>query len=417
VVARRPAHHATTVALTPLPKTAAPALPTARLLVVAGAMFASVSSEFLPTGILPDISADLGVSPSQVGLLVTVFAFTVALTAAPLLRLTMPLSRKHLMIAMLVAFAITNVICALAPNYWVLAGARVFGGLAHGLFWAVAGPYASRLVASAQVVRATAVTNSGGTLAFMLGVPIGTAIGHAFGWRAAFAIMAAAIVVFAVLVAAFLPPVEHRVALRTGEIPIPARRDPTLPLVVLVCVTVLLAFAGQNVLMTFIAPWLLEVPAVGGAAIAPILFVGGVGGALGLVVAGWVGNRDPHRVLTAIVGLLGLVGVGFALAGSILPAALVLVFLWNVVSGTLPPLAHGVLMRDTSPRLRDTASAWLTVSFNASIGAGALIGAGVVAVSGVAPLPWVLAGFCAVAVVVLLVETRRTRRRAGSLAR
>ena len=400
MVARRPAHHATTVALTPLPKTAAPALPTARLLVVAGAMFASVSSEFLPTGILPDISADLGVSPSQVGLLVTVFAFTVALTAAPLLRLTMPLSRKHLMIAMLVAFAITNVICALAPNYWVLAGARVFGGLAHGLFWAVAGPYASRLVASAQVVRATAVTNSGGTLAFMLGVPIGTAIGHAFGWRAAFAIMAAAIVVFAVLVAAFLPPVEHRVALRTGEIPIPARRDPTLPLVVLVCVTVLLAFAGQNVLMTFIAPWLLEVPAVGGAAVAPILFVGGVGGALGLVVAGWVGNRDPHRVLTAIVGLLGLVGVGFGIATLAMPGLTELLLL-SLIAGWA--IARGVMEIVVAIRLRKAIDNEWTMGLSGllSIGFGALLiarpGAGALAMAMVIGIFMIVIGTAAIA--------------------
>lgn len=393
-----------------MPKTAAPAFPLARLLVVAGAMFASVSSEFLPTGILPEIARDLDVSEAQVGLLVTVFAFTVAFTAAPLTTLTQRYSRKPLMIVLLGAFAITNIVCALAPTYWVLAAARVFGGLAHGLFWAVAGPYASRLVASAQVVRATAVTNSGGTLAFMLGVPIGAAIGHAFGWRWAFGIMAITIVVFALLVAAFLPPVEHRVSLRTGEIPIAIRRDPTLPFVILICVTILLAFAGQNTMNTFIAPWLLGVPQVDSAAIAPILFVAGVGGAIGLGIAGMLGNRDPHRLFTVLVSLLGLVGVALALVGAILPAALVTVFVWNIVSGAIPPLAHGMMMRDTSLRLRDTASAWLTVSFNAAIGGGALIGAGIVAWSGVAVLPWALSAFCAIAVVVLLIETARVRR-------
>jgi len=393
-----------------MPKTAAPAFPLARLLVVAGAMFASVSSEFLPTGILPEISAELGVSESQVGLLVTVFAFTVALTAAPLTGLTRRFSRKRLMIAMLIAFAITNVVCAIAPDYAVLTGARVFGGLAHGLFWAVAGPYASRLVASVHVVRATAVTNSGGTLAFMLGVPIGAAIGHAFGWRAAFGIMAGVIVLFALLVAAFLPPVEHRVTLRTGEIAIPARRDPTLAIVILICVTILLAFSGQNTMNTFIAPWLLGVPQIDSSAIAPVLFLGGVGGAVGLALAGWLGNRDPHRLLTLLVGLLGLVGIALALFGASLPAALVLIFVWNVVSGAIPPLAHGLMMRDTSLRLRDIASAWLTVSFNTAIGLGALIGAGVVAAWGVAPLPWSLTFFCAIGVVVLLIETARIRR-------
>lgn len=385
-------------------------MPIARLLVVAGAMFASVSSEFLPTGILPEIAAELRVSESQVGLLLTVFAFTVAFTAAPLSALTRRYSRKWLMVVLLGAFAITNLVCALAPDYWVLAGARVFGGLAHGLFWSVAGPYASRLVASAQVVRATAITNSGGTLAFMLGVPIGAAIGHALGWRWAFGVMAITIVAFAVLVAAFLPPVDHRVTLRTGEIPIPARRDPTLPLVLLICVTILLAFTGQNTLSTFIAPWLLGVPGVAPVAIAPILFLGGVGGAIGLVLSGLLGARDPHRLFTVLVGMLGLVAIALALLGPITPAAIVVLVLWNIVAGMVPPLAHGLMMRDTSLRLRDTASAWLTVSFNTAIGCGALIGAGVVAWLGVPALPLVLAAFCAVAVVVLIIETARTRR-------
>ena len=241
-------------------------------------------------------------------------------------------------------------------------------------------------------------------------MPVGAAIGHAFGWRAAFGIMAGVIILFALLVAAFLPPVEHRVSLRTGEIPIAARRDPTLPLVILICITIVLAFSGQNVMNTFIAPWLIGVPQVDSSAIAPILFVGGVGGAVGLALAGWLGNRDPHRLLTLLVGLLGLVGIAMALLGEILPAALVMIFVWNVVSGAIPPLAHGLMMRDTSLRLRDIASAWLTVSFNFAIGFGALIGAGVVAVWGVTPLPWALTFFCSIGVVVLLIEMARLRR-------
>ena len=223
--------------------------------------------------------------------------------------------------------------------------------------------------------------------------------------------MAGVIILFALLVAAFLPPVDHRVSLRTGEIPIAARRDPTLPLVILICVTIVLAFSGQNVMNTFIAPWLLGVPQVDSSAIAPILFVGGVGGAVGLALAGWLGNRDPHRLLTVLVGLLGLVGIAMAPPGDILPAALVM----SVVSGAIPPLAHGLMMRDTSLRLRDIASAWLTVSFNTAIGLGALIGAGVVAAWGVAVLPWGLTFFCAIGVVVLLIETARIRRVARRL--
>src|SRR4051794_21438199 len=108
--------------------------PLFRLLVLTGAIFVSVTSEFLPTGLLPDMAAELGVSESQIGLLITVFAGTVVLSTAPLTVLTRRYSRKWLMVLLLGAFALTNVLCAVAPTYEVLLVARVLGGLAHGLF-------------------------------------------------------------------------------------------------------------------------------------------------------------------------------------------------------------------------------------------------------------------------------------------
>ena len=165
------------------------------LLVLAGAIFVSVSSEFLPTGLLPDISADLGVSESRVGLLVAVFAFTVVVTAAPLTVLTRRFSRKGLLVALLGIFALSNLLAAAAPNYETLAAARVLGGFAHGLFWAVVGPYVSLLVAPRQLARAISVTTGGGALAFMLGVPFTAALGHVVGWRWAFVAMAVLVVV------------------------------------------------------------------------------------------------------------------------------------------------------------------------------------------------------------------------------
>jgi len=170
--------------------------PLFRLLVISGAVFVSITSEFLPMGLLPVMSADLDLSKAQVGLLVTVFAFTVVLSTTPLTLVTQRFPRKGLMVVLLLAFAIANVLAASAQTYAFLVVARVFGGLAHGLFWAVAAPYASRLVTRAQLVRALSVTNAGGTAAFILGIPLGTVLGHALGWRFAFLVMAGVVLVF-----------------------------------------------------------------------------------------------------------------------------------------------------------------------------------------------------------------------------
>jgi len=395
-----------------MPKTAAP-FPFARLTVISGAIFVCVSSEFLPTGILPDIAAGLRVSEAQAGLLVSVFAFTVVVSTVPLTRLTQRYSRKWLMVTVLAIFAVTNVVCALAPDYWTMLTGRILGGLAHGVFWAVTAPYAARLVKPSQIVRATSVTNAGGTLAFILGVPMGAAIGHALGWRLAFVVMAVLVVVFAILVVLFLPPVEHRVTLKTGEIALPARKDPTIGIVVLVCVIVALVFMGQNTLSTYVAPWLLQVPRFDDDLIASILMIGGISGAVGLVIAGVVGDRDPHRMLFGFIATAILAIAALALLGPLGWPALGPYLVWNVAVSVLPPLTQGLMMRDVSPRLRDMAAASLTTSFNLAIGGGALVGAGVVAWLGVPALPWFMIGFLALALVFVVIEAWRKQRRSA----
>ena len=280
--------------------------PWVALIVIAATIFVSVTCEFLPTGLLPDIAAELEVSESQVGFLVTLFAGTVVLTAAPLAILTRRLSRKSLVIVVMALFLVANVGAGLAPTYELLAAARVLGGLAHGLFWAVMGAYAAHLVPKKQLGRAVAITSSGATAAFVLGVPLGTALGHAVGWRLAFISIAGIILVLIALVVRYLPAVDRHVEppLRTGEIRLPRRRDPSLPLIVMMCAVVLTALTGHNLFYTYVAPWLTTVAGVAPDALAGVLFLYGGAGAIGLVAAGVVADRFPR---TALVGALSLI--------------------------------------------------------------------------------------------------------------
>jgi DHA1 family inner membrane transport protein len=377
------------------------------LLVLSGAIFVSVSSEFLPTGLLPDMAADLGVSESRVGLLVTLFAVTVVVSTVPLTALTRRFDRKSLMVVLLGVFALANVLAALAPSYELLAGARVLGGLAHGLFWAVTGPYAARLVPRHQLARAVSLTNAGGTFAFILGVPFGTALGQALGWQLAFAVMGGVVLVFLVLVVLFLPSVEHRVPLATGEIALPARRDRTVPAVVIVGLSVFLFVTGQNVFYTYIAPWAITVGGVGADAVPGLLFAYGAAGAVGLLLAGVLGDRLPRAaVLGGLVGIL-LSVLLLATAGPSSPVVVVVgMVAWSVFFGGLPALFHARNLHSASLRIRDLAAAWLTISFNSAIASGALIGGLLLDEVGLASLPWALMVFVAVGAVFILATDR-----------
>ena len=381
--------------------------PLFRLLVITGAIFVSVSSEFLPTGLLPDMASDLRVSESQVGLLVTLFAFTVAITTVPLTRLTQRFSRKWLMVFLLIVFAIANVLAGLSHTYEFLVFARVLGGLAHGLFWAVTGPYASRLVTRRQLVRALSVTNAGGTAAFILGVPFGTALGHAVGWQVAFFVMAGVVLFFTVLVVLFLPPVEHRHTLTTGEIGLPGHKDRTIPAVVAACILCIIIMLGQNSFNTYVAPWIIGPGGFEPDAVAPLLFVTGAAGAVGLFLSGVFGDRYPRATFSVLLGLVGAAMVLLAVFSGTQWFVIVLFALWGIAIGGLPSLLHGRVLGAASPRIRDTASASLTVAFNLAIGGGALLGGILLDAFGVAVLPWTYALLVAIALVVAIVADLR----------
>lgn len=377
-----------------------------RLLVLTGAIFASVSSEFLPTGLMPEMAAELGVSESQIGLLITVFATTVVVSTAPLTVVTRRFSRKWLMVLLLGMFALTNVLCAVAPTYEFLVGARILGGLAHGLFWAVTGPYAALLVPRHQLARAISVTNAGGTMAFILGVPLATFLGHALGWRLAFGAMAAVVLVFMVFVIVYLPPVSHLVPLATGEIAVPTRKDRSFPAVLIVCATVVLVITGHNVFYTYIAPWAIQVGGIEEGAIAGLLFAYGAAGAVGLALGGAFGDRFPRAsVNVALGGVIASILLLGAVGTSAVPIVIGMV-IWSVFFGGVPALMHSRVLHSASERIRDLAAAWLTTAFNLAIGGGALLGGLLLDNFGIAVLPWFGAAIIGAGLVFVLATDR-----------
>ncbi|MEO7148222.1 MAG: MFS transporter, partial [Terrimesophilobacter sp.] len=350
------------------------AFPWTGLITLGAAIFIAITSEFLPTGLLPEMAEGLDVSRSSVGLLVTVFAGTVVVTAAALASLTRKLPRKPLLLVVLVVFAVSNFIAALAPSYEVLLASRVLGALAHGLFWAVAGAYPSHLVQTHHLARAIAITASGGAIAFVLGVPAGTAIGHLLGWRPAFTLVGIVILLLAVLVWKFLPTVNHIEPLKTGEIPLPLRKDPSLFGVLLICGITTLLMMGQNVFYTYIVPYLTDVNLFPSESVSVLLLVYGLAGALGLVLVGIFGGRYPRA---GLIGGFVLVLIAVLLIGLIPTVPVVVIaaiVVWGMTLGGAPAMLQTRLLHTASRRMRDVAVAYLTTSFNVGIGIGALIG-------------------------------------------
>ena len=375
------------------------------------AVFVTVTAEFMPTGLLPQIAEGLAVTEAQVGLLVTIFAATVVVTAMALSILTRRFSRKSLVITALLVMALSNIVAALAPSFAVMVGARILGGLSHGLFFALANAYAAYLVPRERLGRAVAILTAGGTMAFVMGVPLGTAMGNAFGWRLAFVALAIIIAVLAVALMVTLPGVSREVALSTGEIALPMRRDPSLVWVIVASVIVILVLAGQNTFYVYIAPYLIDAVGFATPTVAFILFVYGAAGAIGVIVAGVVGDRFPRGGLVVMVTIAAVSMGALALTSSSTVAVVALVVIWAAAFGGIPALLQLRLLRAASVRLRDFASAMLVTAFNLGIGGGALIGALLYDVIGVSALALVgAAGFILAVILALVANSLEDRR-------
>ena len=399
--------------------------PYAGLFTLAIAIFLSVTIEMLPTGLLPEMSEELGVRESLIGLTVTVYAFTVVLTSAGLTIATKRFSRHRLVVSVLVIFAVSALLTAIAPTYELLVASRILGGLAHGLFWAVVGAYSAYLVPKEHIGRAVAITLGGGSLAFVLGVPLGTALGHLLGWRLSFGVLAALTLVGAAFVYVFLPRVNNitaaaHISTATGGIEIltaeraaggAPRKDHSVLAVVFVCVITALLMIGQYCFYTYFAPFYAREVGVPEDLISGALFAYGIVGAVSLVlVALWLGRRPRASLIASMIVLLVAILV-LAIAPSVFALAAIATALWALAMGNLPPLLQTRMLHATSARIRDAASAFYTTAFNVGIGGGALVGAIALDTLGLSSLPWIYAGIVALSIVLVLVSDLVLSRR------
>lgn len=374
------------------------------LIVLSAAVFMTITAEFLPTGLLPEMSRSLEVSEAQIGLLVTIFAGTVVVSSIALTALTRRFSRKLLLLVALAVMSLSNVVGALAPDFDVLIGARVLGGIAHGLFFSLANAYASYMVAPQKLGKAIAVLNTGGTMAFVMGVPLGTALGNAVGWRWATATVAVAVAILLVLMALFLPTVKYPSVSHEPGVSRSPLKDPSLPAVLAASLIVVLVMAGHNAFYVYIAPFLIDSAGFSVSSVSLLLFLYGGAGALGVVFAGIAGDRAPHAGLIAMIVTAGLGMVGLTLTTEIPPALIALLVIWAAAFGGLPPLVQLRALRASSVPLRDVTGSILVTAFNIGIGGGALLGAVLFDVVGVAFLALIGAGILGLGLIVTLLS-------------
>jgi DHA1 family inner membrane transport protein len=335
---------------------------------MSAAVFLSVTTELLPTGLLPAMSRDLGVTEGRLGLMVTGFALMVALFATPIGLALAWVPRRRLLVAALIGYAVCNVVTGTSHWYPLTLSARLLGGLTHGAFWGMLGGYAGRIVAPELLGRAVTITSAGGTAAVLLGVPAGTALGTAFGWRTAFVVCAGVGVLLAAVSLRLLPHVPGRPATDRVALTDLVR----LPQLALIVTVTALTMLGHFSFFTYVAPFLLHA-GVTERAIGPVLLLSGVMGLVGLVLTGFLADRAPRAVMLAASTALAGSFLVLAIAGGSLVVAVVASAMTGLSLGALPVLLQAVTLR-AAPHAPEQASALNASAFNVGIGGGALLG-------------------------------------------
>ncbi|WP_242088784.1 MFS transporter [Curtobacterium sp. DN_7.5] len=363
-------------------------------------------TEFVITGLLPEVAADYGVTETTAGWLVTGYALAVVVGALGLTAATTRLPRKQVLVGLLVLFVIGNTLSAAAPTYGVMMLGRVVAALCHGAFFGIGSVVASNMVARERRASAVALMFTGLTASNVLGVPFGTFLGQALGWRAAFWAIAVIGVVALVGVLVLVPAVRHAEtpslvrelgAFRSGQV--------WLSLGITV-----LGYGGMFGAFTYIAYTLTSVSGFASSAVPWLLVVFGIGLFVGNVVGGKAAARSIDGTLLVVLSVLTVVLAVFAVvATSPVLTVVALVLMGAFGFATVPALQTRVMLHaDHAPTLASGAN---IAAFNLGNALGAWIGGLTIAAGlGYTSPIWAGAGITVASVALTAVAAAAARR-------
>lgn len=375
------------------------------------AAFAFGTAEFVIAGVLPEVALGLGISIPVAGYLVSAYAIGIAVGGPVLAVLTKKLNRKLLVVLLGLGFTLGQALCAIAPDFELLLAARIFVSVLHGAYFGIAFIIARSIVPVDRRGFAIAVILAGLTVSNVLGVPGGTAIGNAFGWRATFWAVGALGLIASIIVALVLPTnagAESSQGSFRLEFQALGRQQVYLGFLIAILVMV-----GQYSLFTYITPLLLEVTRLPAGAVPILLLLYGVGATAGVFIGGRLAD---WRLMPSMIAILCVQVVLFASLYVATPNAFVmsvLVVLWGgAVFAFGSPLQSRMLA--WAGDAANLTAALIPAGFNIGIAIGAILGAGLLdAGFGYRALPLIGVVVSLVAVIVAGLSALLERRTAS----
>lgn len=377
-------------------------MPVALFALMIGA-FAIGTTEFVIVGLVPTIAQSLAISVPSAGLLVSLYALSVAISAPLLTAMTARRQRRNVLLFLMAIFVVGNFLAWQATNFSTLIGARIVTGFAHGVFFSIGSTIATQLVTKEKAAAAIAMMFTGLTVALVTGVPLGAYIGQHFGWQTTFlAVMSLGVVAF-IGALLFVP--------KNLQQPEPVKLIQQLdvirsPRLLLVYAMTALGYGGTFVLFTFLSPMLQQLSGFNGNDVSLILVGYGIAVALGNTLGGKLADKlGTVRSLKYIFSVQMLVLFSFYFTAQSAWVVLISTILLGLTSfANVPPLQLLVVeqAKIDAPQSVDVASGLNIAAFNLGITIGSGIGGQVVAKLGLLDTAWV--GAIILAITLLLVS-------------
>lgn len=368
-------------------------------------------TEFVIMGLLPEVAADFQVSEATAGWLISGYALAVVVGALLLTAAVTRFERKPVLAVLLVLFIAGNLISALAPGYGMMMAGRILAALAHGAFFGIGAVVAADMVAPSKKAGAIAIMFTGLTAANVLGVPFGTMLGQAAGWRSTFWAITVIGVIALAGILALVPKTGHGdTTPGTLRSELRAFRSGQVWLSILVTI---LGYGGMFGAFTYIAFTLTEVTGFAASTVPWLLIVFGVGLFIGNTVGGKAADRNVDRTLIVVLAVLVVILAAFALTANnqILTVAS-LVLMGGFGFATVPGLQMRVMKYAAgAPTLASGANIG---AFNVGNALGAWLG-GVTITAGLgytSPI-WAGAGITLLGLAVMLIAAAAARRPAA----
>ncbi|MFJ4053939.1 MULTISPECIES: MFS transporter [Pseudomonas] len=355
------------------------------ILILTMAAFAVLTTEFIILGILPGLARDLGISVPKAGQLVTVFAFTVMLVGPFLTAAISHWDRKKVFLGVLIIFAASNALSAVATDFWTMALSRILAAATLPVFWGTASESAGQLAGKGNEGKAVARVYLGITAAFVFGIPLGTLAADALGWRGTFWLISGLCLVIALLMWVCLPQLPEAPKRAGGERQTIILRDPKFIFHVALSVVVFTAMFSAYTYLADILERLAHVPS---AQVGWWLMGFGAVGMIGNAIGGRLVDRSP---LGATIVLLTVLGAGMAGAPPAVDTRWLLVVAlaaWGIAYTALFPVCQ-VRVMIAGAKAQALAGTLNVSAANAGIGLGAVIGGFTIEQLGLAALGWV----------------------------